>query len=532
MNVGEDALAAFAEAVGAENVVTAAATLDAASTATFATRQRVPAIVRPASCQEVQACLRVANRLQVPVHPVSRGKHWGFGSRVPARDGAVLLDLGRMNRIVDLDEALACVTVEPGVTFAELHTFLRARASRLFAASIGGSPHASVVANALERGDGSGPYGDRFAHVCALEVVLPTGEVVHTGLDRFAGARAAPLFRWGVGPALDGLFSQSNLGVVTRLTLWLAPLPRSLSLVRFSVVDPARLGAVIDVCRDLRLDGTLRSVVGLWNDYRVLSTRGQYPWDLTGGRTPLGREILAQLAGAWGGATWFGATAVGAASVAQGRAALAHLVRALRPAVDHLSISAVTMGGDPPYPPARPVEGDDPASLFVQGIPHEGSLRSMYWRKRTPVPADPDPDRDRCGLVWASSVVPFRGREVASAARLLEDTTLAHGFEPLLAMVGQTERAMYLLPLLVYDRDVPGADDEAMRCHDAILAGLCEAGYPPYRLGIHSMDALPAPRDDHGALMERLKRALDPNDVLSPGRYDFRATWPSRRDGR
>jgi 4-cresol dehydrogenase (hydroxylating) len=153
----------------------------------------------------------------------------------------------------------------------------------------------------------------------------------------------------------------------------------------------------------------------------------------------------------------------------------------------------------------------------------------MYWRKRSPVPAEPDPDRDRCGLVWASAVVPFRGREVVEAARLVEDTILGHGFEPLLAMVGPTERAAYLLPLLVYDRDVPGADDDAMRCHDAMLARLCEAGYLPHRLGIHSMEALPAPRDDHGALMERLKRALDPNDVLSPGRYDFRGTWPSGR---
>jgi 4-cresol dehydrogenase (hydroxylating) len=427
-----------------------------------------------------------------------------------------------MSRIVDFDEALAYVTVEPGVTFADLHAFLRGRGSRLFASTIGGSPHASVVANALDRGDGSGPYGDRFAHACALEVVLPTGEVVHTGLDRFFGAHAAPLFRWGVGPALDGLFSQSSLGVVTRLTLWLAPIPRSLSLVRFSVVDPGKLGAVVDACRALRLDGTLRSVVGLWNDYRALSARAQYPWELPGGTTPLGREVLAQLAGAWGGATWFGSTAVGAASVAQGRAALAHVARLLRPCVDDLSVDAVT-----------PAHTDDPALLFVQGVPHEGSLRSMYWRKRSPVPADPDPDRDRCGLVWVSAVVPFRGREAVEATRLVEDTILSHGFEPLLALLGQTERALNLLPLLVYDRDVPGADEEAMRCHDTLLARLCEAGYPPHRLGICSMDALPAPRDDHGALMERLARALDPNDVLSPGRYDFRGTWPSaERRGR
>jgi 4-cresol dehydrogenase (hydroxylating) len=361
-------------------------------------------------------------------------------------------------------------------------------------------------------------------HACALEVVLPTGEVVHTGLDRFAGARAAPLFRWGVGPALDGLFSQSNLGVVTRMTLWLTPLPRSLALVRFSVIDPGKLRAMVDACRVLRLDGTLRSAVGIWNDYRVLSTRTQYPWDLTEGRTPLARTIIPRIVPEQGGATWFGSTAVHAATVAQGRAALAHVERLLRPYVDHFSADARTLTGQ------GPVGEGDPAFLFVQGIPHEDSLRTVYWRKRGPVPEHPDPDRDRCGAIWASAVVPFTGHDVAGAARILEEEMLAHGFEPMLAMVGQTPRAAYLLPLVVYDRDVPGADEEAMRCHDALLARLVAAGYPPYRLGVQAMDALPPPRDDHGALMERLKRALDPNDILAPGRYDFRSSWPAGRE--
>ncbi len=225
----------------------------------------------------------------------------------------------------------------------------------------------------------------------------------------------------------------------------------------------------------------------------------------------------------WGGASWFGSTAIHAPTVAQGRAAVAHVERSLRPYVDHLTIDVRT--SDPSS--SRDLD-DDPAFLFAQGVPHEESLRSVYWRKRTPPPADPDPDRDRCGVLWAAPVLPFTGRDAVAAARLLEDVILAHGLEPLLAMIGQTERVLYMIPLLVYDRDVPGADDEAMRCHDALLAKLAAAGYPPYRLGVQSMDTLPPPRDDHGALMERLKRALDPNDILAPGRYDFRGTWPVR----
>lgn len=524
MSLPEGALEALREAVSAAHVITDEAALAAAMTATFATRAAIPAIVRPSSREEVQACLQVANRFKVPLYPTSRGKNWGFGSRVPARDGCVLLDLGRMDRIVDYDESLAYVTVEPGVSFQQLYEFLREKRSRLFASTTGTTPSASVLANALERGDGCGPYGDRWNHVAALEVVLPTGEVVHTGQDRFAGALAAPVMRWGPGPALDGLFSQSNLGVVTRMTVWLAPLPRSLSIVRFSIQDPQKLPRMVDACRVLRQEGTLRSVVGIWNDYRVVSTRRQYPWELTAGETPLRREVLDGLRHAWGGGSWFGSTAIYAPTVAEGRAATARVERTLSAYVDHLSAD-VRVGN--PTSGEELFDQQDPAFLFLQGIPHQMSLRSLYWRKKMPIPELIDADRDRCGALWTSPALPFRGRDVAEGVRILEETMFAHGFEPMLAMVAQTERVLYLIPVLVWDRDVPGEDERALACHAEIVARLSAAGYPPFRLGVSSMDALPAPRDDHGAVLARLKKALDPNDILAPGRYDFRGTWPA-----
>ncbi|MBV8476021.1 MAG: FAD-dependent oxidoreductase, partial [Acidobacteria bacterium] len=122
--------------------------------ATFATWQRVPAILRPANRNQVQECFRIANRFGTPLYPISSGKNWGYGSRVPPADGCSILDLSRLNRIIDFNEDLGSVTVEPGVTQRRLHQFLRERGSLLWMDATGSSPECSLIGNAMERGFG------------------------------------------------------------------------------------------------------------------------------------------------------------------------------------------------------------------------------------------------------------------------------------------------------------------------------------------------------------------------------------------
>src|SRR6218665_1439349 len=85
--------------VGADHVIDNERTIATAATATFHTTARVPLIVRPSTRAEVQACVRVAGAHGIPLYPVSSGLNWGYGSRVPASDRNVILDLGRMTRI-------------------------------------------------------------------------------------------------------------------------------------------------------------------------------------------------------------------------------------------------------------------------------------------------------------------------------------------------------------------------------------------------------------------------------------------------
>jgi 4-cresol dehydrogenase (hydroxylating) len=159
------ALDEWRQVLGSDFVIVDPALRRQAETATFSTRQRIPVILRPANRDQVQACVRIANAQGIPLYPISSGKNWGYGSRVPPADGCALLDLGRLSRILELNEELAYVTVEPGVTQRQLHELLLERRSRLWMDATGSSPECSLIGNAMERGFGHTPYGDHYNHV-------------------------------------------------------------------------------------------------------------------------------------------------------------------------------------------------------------------------------------------------------------------------------------------------------------------------------------------------------------------------------
>jgi 4-cresol dehydrogenase (hydroxylating) len=153
------------------------------------------------------------------------------------------------------------------------------------------------------------------------------------------------------------------------------------------------------------------------------------------------------------------------------------------------------------------------------------SIRTTYWKKKTISSPGVDPNRDSCGVIWCAPMVPFTDQHVNAAWKTINRVCLAHSFEPHVTLVCLTERSVIITIALLYDREVPGEDERAMACYNDLLQQLLVKGYIPYRLGIQSMQALPAVLDDSNALLRRVKNALDPNDILAPGRYDFRSNW-------
>ena len=222
-----------------------------ANTATPATTARSSLIARPTSADQVAQVVRFASAHRLTIYTVSKGRNWGLGSRVPVESAAILLDLSRMHRIVSYDPYHGALRVEPGVTFAMASRFLAERGRRHFISAIGGSPEASVLGNVLERGDGAGPLCEQALHACAFEVVLADGTIADTGYGNWTGSRLAGISRDGVGPGLQDLFLQSNLGIVTKMTLLLQRTPRSFRSYWFRLPEQGDLAGALDQLRIL-----------------------------------------------------------------------------------------------------------------------------------------------------------------------------------------------------------------------------------------------------------------------------------------
>jgi alkyldihydroxyacetonephosphate synthase len=253
---GTEALAReLREALGPDAIVTAPERLEGYAADTYwkalaaraagAPLGRADLAVLPRTEDEVAATLRLANQHLVPVVP------WGGGSGsqggAVATEGGVVLDLTGLDRVVEVDEQALTVTAEAGVNGRRLELELNERGLMLphYPASV---DLATVGGYVAARGSGvlSTRYGKIEDLVLSLRVAVPTGELIDT----------VRVPRHAVGPDLTQLFvgSEGTLGVITRATLQLAPLPtaRRFEAVSFPSLEDGIAAVRAGVARGYR----------------------------------------------------------------------------------------------------------------------------------------------------------------------------------------------------------------------------------------------------------------------------------------
>jgi 4-cresol dehydrogenase (hydroxylating) len=526
------ALAAMAAVVGPTHLRNDPATLGRYGRSTASRSIRPLAVVSPGSAGEVAELARIANEHEIAVYPISTGKNWGYGDACPVGAGQIILDLGRMNRILEVDRELAYAVIEPGVTQQQLSDYLRDHGIGLWIDCTGAGPDTSFIGNILERGFGHSPHGNRVQQIAGMQVVLAGGEILDTGFGHYPNARTTHLFPYGVGPFLDGLFTQSNFGIVTRLGIWLMPAAECVNHFLCSVPQHADIAAVVDALRPLRMNGTLRSILHIGNDLRVLSGARAFPRSAVPGDSTLPPALRTELCAGIGAWTVSGALYGSAAQVAAARAALR---RALRPTagkpvfVTERKLRAGAwlaklLGDTRPGQAlrARVALGE---SLFAmnRGVPNARFLAGAYWRRRRGLPASfpqlANPAQDNCGLLWVSPVLPLRGADMLAVYALAEPVFREYRFDLFATFSMMNERSLGGVLTIAYDKDEPEEVERARQCYRKVFGRMMEAGYCPYRVGNHSMGELDPHVDVYWQTVARIKHALDPRGIIAPGRY-------------
>jgi 4-cresol dehydrogenase (hydroxylating) len=505
------ALEEFGNVVGSEGVFASDEDVnlyrDAYSPFYGEAEDRVPsAAVSPTSTEQVQAIVRIANTYKIPLWTISTGRNLGYGGSAPAYSGSVILDLKRMNRIIEVNDKTHYAVVEPGVSYFDLYRYIQEHNLKVWI-DPADPGWGSVVGNALERGGGRTPMKDHWSAVCGLEVVLPNGELLRTGMGGLPNTEVWHQYKYGFGPLIDGLFSQSNFGIVTRMGIWLMPAPEAYRDGRVTVAQHDDLVPFMETYARLHNSDILRGTMLLESPLlNYHASQGGSFFEMPGGPSisELDRTARERNLPYWAAEFRFWGPP-----------------RLVDAQWEHVKEQFATISGSSAVDGRRyvfPAEIDpnDPTLAVALGIPSLGVFGLLQGG----------------GHLGFSPIIPMTGEAVFRAQRvygqLYADLNLPVGNQFAALPWSYNPRALVLL------FGLPMSKDSAQnRNNRVIFERLVEVsaanGWGEYRTHIAFMDKVAEAYsfNDHATrrFHETLKDALDPNGILSPGKSGI---WPRR----
>ena len=497
------ALSGFSKIVGPEYLFTGSALESYLDPYAIVDPERYApsAAVAPDDVEQIQKILKIANDHRIPLWTISTGKNLAYGGPAPRLPGSMILDLKRMNRILDVNEEFGYALVEPGVSYFELFEYIREKGLKLWidAPSPGWG---SVLANALERGGGHTPYGDHFGMQCGMEVVLADGDVVRTGMGALPGNNTWQLFKYGFGPYLDGIFTQSNFGVVTKMGIWLMPEPPGYRPFMITFPREEDIEQIVEILRPLKINNVIHNaavIAHMQFQAAIQTAKSEY---YTGdGPLPdsVARKIMDdQDIGMW---NFYGAL-YGPDLILD-----AHW-EVIRDAFSAIPGTKFFLADDRP---------DDPVMKYrikgMSGVPNLSEFGFLNWRGNS-------------AHIDFSPVSPTTGADALKQYTMIRDRSIEYGFDYLgVFVIGW--RALNHIVTLVFDKTDM---DDKQRAHELFGILIDEAaaeGYGEYRTHISFMDQIAGTFNyNDNALMklnETIKDALDPNGILAPGKQGI---WP------
>jgi 4-cresol dehydrogenase (hydroxylating) len=502
------ALAKFEAALGPQGALTtpaqAAEFRDPFAHASW-TEFEPSAVLMPTSVEEIQAVLAIANEHKVPLWTSSQGRNNGYGGPAPRVRGSVVLSLRRMNRVLEVDEESAYALVEPGVRFFDLYDDLRARGSKLWM-SVPDLGWGSVLGNTVDHGMGYTPFGDHAASQCGMEVVLANGDVMRTGMGGMSNPKAWQVYKRGCGPSADGLFMQSNLGIVTKMGIWLMPEPECYMPGWLTLRKDTDLELLLERLRPLMMDGTIPNQPMIINAVCGASAfTGREDWYTGDG--PIPEAVIDRIADQPGFGRWVMRFALyGDERIVERQREMVQDAFGTIPGAQ-VTFSKYAGGALP--------ELTNPHERVQAGIPSMDLDRMTRWY-----------GGQEGGHIGFSCVAPITGRDGAALRDLVKGRLNAAGLD-YSGVIIVSKRSMIHVGLVVFDTKNEAQAKAAYDACKSLVEPAAKLGYGEYRSHLDFMDLVADQYDFNNHAQRRfaqtLKDALDPNGILSPGKQ---GVWP------
>jgi 4-cresol dehydrogenase (hydroxylating) len=495
--------------------------------------KNISGILKPKNTNQVQSIIKLANKYEVPIYPISRGNNWGYGSKNPVKNNSFIVDLSLMNKIIEFDNTLGYVRLEPGVTQQQLYDFLEKNDAKFQMDPTGSAPSTSVLANALERGFGMGQYNNHFESLANIEIVLPNSSLLQTGFGHYEKNKAKNLYKFGIGPYIDGLFSQSNLGIMTAATLHLAPKHDCIEMMAMKLDDETQLSNIIDSFQKLKMKNICSATINVLSRKRLLTTKTKFPFDKTN-HTMMSQTISKQLGVLHDLESWNIVTALYGSKeqVILAKKEIKKEFNWYKKKISFMSEekleslyskkfflktltkSLYNLDLDKLYPTLKK------AFSNLKGRPSTISIQTPYFRSSKEYnPNDPNPAEDNCGIYWISPILPFTGKDVEITLKIGERVCSKYGFDfaPTYSLAGP--RFIDNTISLIYNKGDLEETKKAHLCNQELILEYKKAGYMIYRAGVTSMDLVADKNDSFWKFKKDIKKALDPKNILAPGRY-------------
>ncbi|RQO58708.1 hypothetical protein DBR47_13565 [Paucibacter sp. KBW04] len=498
-------------------------------------RSRV--IHRPSSTLEVQALVQEARAKKTPLHPLSTGMNWGYGTALDLPGNVELVDLSTMSRILNAEEisrSNPVAVVEPGVTQGQLAEFLRLHHPDLMFNVTGSARNTSLIGNALDRGVGY--LGPRRDDLFGLEVVTGAGTVVKTGFRRLG--EESPLAHchpFGLGPMLDGLFFQANFGIVTSACFKLLPRPPRQIAVSLALRNERDLPQFIETLAALKRERIMGTVTHIGNRARTraslmhgivnyLETRCSVrPEDVAREAEGVLEIVAPDQWTSLGGIS--GTHAQVRAAFAEVRSRLRGIARVMDIDDAKLDLGYKLLDAFRVIPWARAnaaaISAIRPLHGLASGTPTDVAIDNLLWKFGRPDLSAKELDKTKCGILFISPALPMNGNFVARTVEKMSARAKDFGHQLFVTINIETENSMVAVTNLLFDRSDSVASANAKACANALHELIKSLKLEVYRARVDMMDKIVSPDSEYWKTVHGLKAALDPDHIISPGHYNI-----------